>query len=123
MRTLGVAGVFFIVCLLIASTVLRADADEIKDRMKQRLPVIIQLKQQGFIGENAEGYLEFVSSKKVNEDVVASENSDRKAVYSIIAKQQGVPVEKVGELRAVQIVQKASPGEYLKKSDGTWYRK
>lgn len=109
---------FFIVC--VASSV---GADDIKGRMKQRLPTIVKMKQQGIIGENAKGYLEYVSTDRSNKDVVDSENRDRKEVYSIIAKQQGVSIEKVEQLRAVQIVQKAVPGEFLKREDGSWYKK
>ncbi|MBF0229598.1 MAG: YdbL family protein [Desulfamplus sp.] len=98
-------------------------ADEIKDRMKQRLPIIVEMKQKGIIGENSRGYLEFVSGNKVNQEIVESENRDRKEVYSAIAKEQGVPIEKVEQLRASQIVQKAVSGEFLKKEDGPWYKK
>ncbi|MBF0303179.1 MAG: YdbL family protein [Desulfamplus sp.] len=98
-------------------------ADEIKDRMKSRLPTIVQMKQKGIIGENAKGYLEYVSGNKINQDVVDSENRDRKEVYSAIAKEQGVSIDKVEKLRAAQIVQKAVSGEYLKKEDGSWYQK
>lgn len=98
-------------------------ADDIKQRMKSRLPTIVQMKQQGIVGENSKGYLEYVSGNKVNQDVVESENRDRKEVYSAIAKEQGVSIEKVEQLRAAQIVQKAVSGEYLKKQDGSWYQK
>lgn len=98
-------------------------ADDIKQRMKSRLPTIVQMKQQGIVGENSNGYLEYVSGNKVNQDVVESENRDRKEVYSAIAKEQGVSIEKVEQLRAAQIVLKAVSGEYLKKQDGSWYQK
>jgi uncharacterized protein YdbL (DUF1318 family) len=119
-------GLFIMFCtalLFFAFTAVNGMADDIKERMKSRLPTIVQMKQQGIIGENASGYLEYVSGKKVNQDVVDSENRDRKEVYSAIAKEQSVPVEKVGQLRAAQIVQKAVSGEFLKKEDGSWYQK
>ncbi len=77
--------------------------DDIKERMKQRLPVIVKMKNQGIIAENARGYLEFVSGNKMNQDIVDNENRDRRTVYEIIAKQQGVSVEKVEQIRAKQI--------------------
>ncbi|MBF0257544.1 MAG: YdbL family protein [Desulfamplus sp.] len=119
-------GLFTLLSVILFSLFIIAEnglADDIKDRMKQRLPTIVQMKQQGLIGENARGYLEYVSGNRVNQDVVDSENNDRKEVYSTIAKQQGVPIEKVEQLRALQIVQKAVPGEFLKKEDGSWYKK
>jgi len=98
-------------------------ADSIKARMKQRLPTIVKLKAQGVVGETSTGYLAYVTAKKVKPNIIEAENKDRKAVYSLIAKQQGVSIERVGMLRAAQIVQKANPGEFLQKPNGTWYKK
>ncbi|MGD9281988.1 MAG: DUF1318 domain-containing protein, partial [Desulfobacterales bacterium] len=53
-------------------------ADDIKTRMKQRLPVIKELKTKGIVGENNAGYLDFIGAKRENADVVAAENKDRK---------------------------------------------
>ena len=97
--------------------------DDIKQRMKQRLPEIINMKAQGIIGENARGYLEFVSGKKINQNIIENENKDRRTVYEAIAKQQGVSLEKVESLRALQIVKKADRGDFLKDESGKWYRK
>ena len=113
------------VVLIVASffAVQGAFADDIKARMKQRLPEIVSMKSQGIIGENASGYLEFVAAKRVKEDLVAAENRDREAVYSAIAAQQGVAIEIVAKRRAIQIVNQAVKGEYLKNEGGTWYQK
>ena len=113
----------FIVLFSLVAVVPITWADGIKDRMKQRLPQIIQMKQQGVIGENDKGYLEYVSGKRPNQEIVEAENSDRRKVYEMIAKQQGVSIQKVEQLRAAQIVKKAIKGEMLKRSDGSWYKK
>lgn len=114
--------VFFLVSALLFSwsTVL---AEGIKDRIKARLPVIIELKSKGVIGENNRGYLEFVGSSKEKEDVVMAENSDRKKIYTAISRQQGTSVELVGERRAVQIAGKANPGEWLQDAREKWTKK
>ncbi|MBF0210877.1 MAG: YdbL family protein [Desulfamplus sp.] len=114
--------VYTILILFVAAS-LNINADDIKERMKQRLPLIVEMKKQGIIGENSSGYLEYRTDNRANQSVVDSENRDRKEVYSAIAKQQGVLIEKVEELRAAQIVQKAVSGEWLKKADGSWYQK
>lgn len=119
----GLFILFFIVSLFSAYGAANCFADDIKDRIKQRLPTIVQMKQQGIIGENSRGYLEYVSGNRSNQDLVNSENRDRKEIYSTIAKQQGVSLEKVELLRATQIVQKAASGELLKREDGSWYKK
>ena len=100
-----------------------AIANDIKTRMKNRLPVIKELKAQGIVGEDNKGYLKFVGGKKAKEDVVAAENEDRKTVYAAIAKQQGTTAELVGSRRALQIAKKASPGEWLQDASGKWYQK
>ena len=100
-----------------------AFADDIKARMKNRLPLIKQLKSQGIVGENNTGYLQFVGGNKAKADVVAAENKDRKTVYTAIAKQQGTTAELVGKRRALQIAKKAAPGEWVQDASGQWIQK
>ena len=98
-------------------------AQGIKERFKERLPVIVELKKAGIVGENSLGYLEFRGAVKKNEDVVNAENSDRKKVYEAIAKRQNTTAELVGKRRALQIAEKADPGEWLKDENGKWHQK
>jgi len=101
-----------------------AGANDIKTRMQERLPTIVQMKTDGLIGENNKGYLEFVpGAVKKMQDVVADENKDREMVYGAIAKQQKTTTELVGDRRAIQIAEKASPGEWLQDQTGKWYKK
>jgi uncharacterized protein YdbL (DUF1318 family) len=101
-----------------------AGASDIKARMKERKPTIDMLKSENLVGENNKGYLEFVpGAAKKEAGVIAAENSDRKEVYSAIAKQQGTRGQLVGERRAVQIGQKVSPGSWLQDASGKWYKK
>jgi len=98
-------------------------AGDIKARMKSRLPKIVELKAAGVIGETHAGLLAFVGSKKEAQDLVAAENQDRKKVYQAIAKQQGTTAKVVGQRRALQIANKAKPGEWLQDADGKWRQK
>jgi hypothetical protein len=100
-----------------------ASADDIKTRMKKRLPVIKALKAEGIVGEDNQGYLQFVGGKKEKADVIAAENNDRKTVYAAIAKQQGTTAELVGKRRAMQIAKKANPGEWVQDASGKWIQK
>ena len=100
-----------------------AFADDIKARMKSRLPAIKKLKAEGIVGEDNKGYLQFVGGNKAKADVVAAENTDRKTVYSAIAKQQGTTAELVGKRRALQIAKKAAPGEWVQDAGGNWIQK
>ncbi len=98
-------------------------AQGIKERMKNRLPVIVKMKEKGIIGENNRGYLAYISDEKPNREVVENENNDRRKIYAYIADKQDTTLEKVEKLRAEQIAKNADPGDYLQKPDGTWYRK
>jgi len=108
------------VILLSANT---ASSQGIKERMKERLPVILELKNKGIVGENSMGYLEFIGNSREKEGAVEAENSDRQTVYENIARELNTTAEKVGKGRAKQIAQKADPGDWLKDEKGKWYRK
>ena len=101
-----------------------AGASDIKARMQERLPTIVQMKADGVIGENNKGFLEFVPGTAPKmQNVIADENGDRKIVYSAIAKQQQTTAELVGERRATQIAQRAGADEWLQDESGKWYKK
>jgi uncharacterized protein len=100
--------------------------DELKERFKERFPQLASLKQSGAIGETYEGYVEIVDKKSADKDaekLVDEENKDRKELYDLIAKKEGVTREKVAERNAKRNFEKAKPGEYLKGTDGKWKKK
>ena len=111
-----------LICTIFAAGAF-ASAKEIRGRMIARLPDIKALKAKGLVGENNQGYLEFVGQKKEKQDVVSAENKDRQKVYKAIAKQQETTVELVGKHRAAQIAAKAQPGTWLQDANGKWYQK
>lgn len=98
-------------------------AQDIKARFKERLPKIIELKSQGIIGENNQGYLEFVGGTRQMQDLVDAENRDRRTVYEGISRQQGTTVQTVGQRRALQLRDLANPGDWVQDDAGRWYRK
>lgn len=113
--------ILIVLCLMITAQFVFAAG--IKERMKQRLPVIIDLKAKGIVGESNKGYLAFVTGKRAQEGVIASENKDRKKIYNHIAKQQKAAIEFVEQRRAKQIADRAKPGEFIQKPDGSWVKK
>jgi len=98
-------------------------AEDLKERMKVRLPVIAELKTRGIIGENNRGYLGFVTAEKIKKDIISAENKDRKTVYTNFAKQQKTTLEIVEKIQAQRKSQKAKSGEFLQKTDGSWVKK
>jgi uncharacterized protein YdbL (DUF1318 family) len=111
------------VTLLVGTVQAFAGAADIKARMKARLPVILDLKARGIVGETNQGLLAFRGASQERGDVVAAENKDRMAVYSAIAKQQGANAALVGQRRALQIAQSARAGDWLQDAKGNWYQK
>ena len=97
--------------------------DPIKERFLKRKPILNQLKMDGFIGENNQGYVEFRIPNDEHTELVENENADRRLVYQRIAKRHGTDVEVVGRRRAVQIAKIARRGDWLQDEDGNWYRK
>ena len=115
-----------ILFLLLISFLLSATCqanDDIKNRMKARIPSLTALKAQGIIGENSSGYLELRKADKSQEALIKAENDDRRKVYEAIARQQGAETALVGSRRALQIAGQAAAGTWLQKADGTWYQK
>ncbi len=123
MKRITIVAMLLIFILGMMITHVNASSQAIKQRMIKRLPEIKALKDQGIVGENNKGYLEFVGPQKTKANVVKAENNDRKQVYQAIAKQQGTTVELVGKHRAVQIANKARPKDWLQDADGKWYQK
>ncbi len=111
----------FLACALFMVSV--AHSASIKDRMAARIPAINTLKDQGIIGENNKGFLEYRTGSKPQPDLIAEENKDRLIVYEAISKQQGAPAPLVGERRAAMIAENGQTGQWFQKPDGTWYKK
>jgi uncharacterized protein YdbL (DUF1318 family) len=110
-----------VACLFFFSAA--ALGDNIKQRMKNRLPQIIALKAAGIIGENHQGLLAFVGDNQQEQALVEAENKDRQLVYGAIAKQQGTTAAVVAQRRALQIAENAKPGEWLQDASGKWVQK
>ena len=98
-------------------------AGGIKERMLQRQPVILELKDKGIIGETVNGYLGFVSSQHTGEDVVSAENQDRKEIYTRIAQQQNLSLDLVATRRGQQLIERTSPGHFFQNASGAWVKK
>lgn len=109
------------VCLLLV--VPAAHSASIKERMAARIPPIDALKDKGLVGENNQGFLEYRTGEKVKQDLIASENKDRKIVYQAIGKRQGAPAKLVGQRRAKMIAEKGEAGHWFQRANGEWYRK
>ncbi len=101
-----------------------AQAGSVKERMKARAAAILDLKTQGLVGENNQGYLEVRGAADGNAaSLVKAENEDRRMVYKAIAAKTGGSVEQVGQRAAAQRAERAGGGEWVQTPGGEWNRK
>lgn len=110
---------FSIFLIGLQSTIVFADINS----MRARLPKIVELKDKGLVGEQADGYLGVVEDKEGASAVVAEENADRKGVYSDRAKAQGQSVEVFGAVIGGAKTRDEQPGRFIKNSAGKWMKK
>ncbi len=110
-----------IACSLFVVTI--GHSASIKEQMAARIPAINALKDQGSIGENNKGFLEYRTGDTPQQALVQAENADRAAVYSAIGRSQGAPPALVGERRAKMIAEIGQAGHWHQKPDGSWYKK
>ena len=123
-RTFILATLFALVTTLFGSGATPAFAQnskaELQKRFKQRDPEIRKLKAAGTVGETSDGYLDFV--KGGSSEVVDEENADRRTLYAMIAKDEGISAETVASRNAKRNFDRAAKGEFLK-DGGKWKKK
>jgi uncharacterized protein YdbL (DUF1318 family) len=119
--------VLAVILLSSVSLFAQSSKDDIKKRMKERYPVITDLKEKGKIGETHLGYVEMIDAKNEKDEalqtIVSDENADRELLYKIIAEQTETKPDQVGKQNALRIFQKAEDDEYFKAADDVWRQK
>lgn len=86
---------------------------------------LTQPKAAGLIGEQADGYLGFVT-QNVPADIrqlVNEVNAKRKAGYQQIAAKQGTSLSEVEKVGGNTAIEKTLPGNYIRDQNGNWYKK
>ncbi len=82
-------------------------------------------KAAGKIGDGVDGYVHLVD-KNAPADMkalVKDVNGKRRARYTSIAKERGVPVEDVAALAGAKLVERAAAGEYVMDISAKWRKK
>ncbi len=119
----SILSVFILFATLLVITTTFATASPVLDRMKARLPQLTELKNNDVIGENNQGYLEYLNGKSGEEKLVNSENADRKVVYKGIGRKKKVDAVLVGQRRAIQLSQQGIKGHWYQNKAGKWSQK
>ena len=97
--------------------------DTIKARLLERVAAVDALKLSGKVGENNVGLLEQRAALAGAETTLMNaENSDRRALYTILAKKLGLTTTVVGQGRAEEVRKRSAPGVWLQERNGEWYQ-
>lgn len=92
---------------------------------RDRYDHIVELKNQGAIGENNKGYVEALKENEEVQAVVDAENKDRRVIYKTIADQNGLmdALSTIEKVFAQVQREKAEPSEMIQLDDGSWIKK
>ena len=102
---------------------------EIAANRRQRSGEIQQLKNDGVIGEDRDGYPTLRRTPTdpkylaYAQGVIAAETSDRSFLYLANAQAQNKPLELIEREYAQLWNDRAFPGEWVQKENGTWIKK
>ncbi len=102
---------------------------EIAANRRLRSGEIQQLKNNGIVGEDRDGYLDLRKTptdpkyREYASGIITAENADRAFLYLSNAQAQNKPLEMVESDYAQLWRDRAFPGEWIQKENGTWIRK
>ena len=103
---------------------------QIAANRRQRTGEIQSLKNDRIIGEDRDGYLDPLKKKPIDakyaayaQGVVDAENADRSYLYLSNAQAQNKPLEMIEREYAQLWSDRAFPGEWVQKENGTWIQK
>lgn len=100
-----------------------------------RRPAVDEFKQNGCLGENIKGLVQYLGSRWCSGDrnlknraayIALSENRDRRAIYKQIIEANNLDSSASGRIRELfvqQIFKKLRPGTPFQLPDGTWKKK
>ncbi len=107
--------------ILIFSSFLHADY---KERMKERLPKIIEAKGAGLIGEGVDGFLHLRGKKeKTLVQLVTVENEDRKEFFEAYSIKTGSTTQVIAQTFSESMKSRDEKGFWQKDSKGSWIQK
>ena len=109
----------WIICLFLSLTA-RADLET----MKARVPHVVDLKDQGLIGEQPDGYLGVVKAgNAAAKKIVDEENQDRQNEYRSRAKTQDETPEVVSQVLGQARIRQEKSGRFVRTEKGDWIKK
>ncbi|WNO61274.1 YdbL family protein [Rheinheimera sp. MMS21-TC3] len=90
--------------------------------LQQAMAALGQVKAEGLVGEQTNGYLGLVSPNATAEEVIKLINDARRAEYTKLAQQNSIAVADVEALAGKKAIERTSSGHYILR-DGNWVKK
>ncbi len=82
-----------------------------------------QAKQQGLVGEMANGYLGVVISSPEVNSLIKSVNDKRKSLYLNLARKNNLTMKQVTALAGEKAIARTRSGHLIKMASGGWIKK
>jgi len=82
-----------------------------------------EAKSQGYLGEQANGYLGLVQANPEAKAVMDDVNNKRRAHYETIAKKNKLPAADVAKLAGEKAIAATDKGNYVQDAKGKWIKK
>jgi uncharacterized protein YdbL (DUF1318 family) len=105
----------------------------LKESLKQRFAELVPFFKEGHLGEKVDGYLDIRSEEGLTlqeraglRRLVKDENEDRGELYAEVASALGIDagqIDRVAKIFGQNWIEKARPGWWVQKDDGSWTRK
>ena len=95
--------------------------ESVTQSIKARYRDLYKAKLQGRIGETIDGYVAAV--KGGGDNLIEAENADRRKLYQLLTKKEGISVDEVARTAGARNFRNASPEEWLRGPDGQWVQK
>ncbi|OPL12608.1 MAG: hypothetical protein AVO39_11455 [delta proteobacterium MLS_D] len=111
--------------IALATGVQAEDRDGIINSMKERYPALLQAKEQGLIGEARDGFVGLVRQDVPDaaKTLVESENSDRRMLFQIIARDTSATNEEVARQNGIRMYLLARDNHFLQDRNSQWVLK
>ena len=92
------------------------------ENRRDRFASLQQLKRQGDVGENAQGYVEALSGNSKAKVIVDLENADHAVIYKTIAQQNNLSnaLSIIEQIFAQTQRDNAEPGNKIQLENGSW---
>ncbi|CAM3834826.1 YdbL family protein [Rheinheimera salexigens] len=90
--------------------------------LQQAMSALSQVKSEGLVGEQTNGYLGLVSPNANAEEVIKLINDARRAEYTKLAQRNSIAVSDVEALAGKKAIERTSSGQFIL-LDGRWVKK